>query len=514
MRESSVRRLSLLLCLLLHCGCASNAITMAPPSSDRPWVPQTAADGEIIPGQQTVAGGADKFTLPPNPKAAALPEPYKIDRGHAYTLPELINIAQSNNPLTRTAWNNARQIALAEGIAESAFLPRLSAAVVGGYQTGNHSESALGATLNGNDSLKGTVSTVSLQWLLFDFGERAALVESAKQASVISNIGFTAAHQHLIHAVTVAFYAHAAARARATNMEQTLKNAEAIQAAAEDRYKRNIGTVLEAEQAKQATAQARLFNVQAKGAVQDSYLVLISAMGISPLTPIRIADLPSRRLSPAMVRPVEHVVADALARRPDILAAYAAQRASEADIKAAEAAFMPKLFLTSTGAYNSGALNVSTIPGLSAGDQSTVNIANNRLGATVLGGVTFPLYDGGTRDAILKQAQAKADTAGSTLARTRNEAVEQIVRSDNALRTSLAAYAAAGALKSSAQTTFDAALAAYRKGVGTITAADLAQTQLLQANNTASDAYSQALSSAATLALTMGMAGETSPFQP
>jgi len=505
--RSNLHVTSGLLCSLTLAGCASNAITMAPSSPDQPWKPLTTVDGEIIPGEQAQSDGTEKFILPPNPKAAALPEPYKIKSDHAYNLPELIDIAQSNNPLTRTAWNNARQVALAAGIAESAFLPRLSAAVVGGYQTNQTSESALGLNASGNNSIRGTISTVSLQWLLFDFGERAALVESAKQASVISNIGFTAAHQHLIHAVTLAFYVHAATRARAINIEQALKNAQAVQAAAEDRYKRNIGTVIEAEEAKQATAQARLLTVQAKGAVQDSYLALISAMGISPMTPIKIAQVPLRPLAAAMNKSVDHIVTDALAHRPDILAAYAAQRASEADIRAAEASFMPKLFVSSTGAYNSGALNVSALPGLGTGEQPTLNIANNRLGATVLGGVTFPLYDGGTRDAILKQAQTKADTATSTLARTRNEAVEQIVRSDNGLRTSLAAYAAASALRASAQTMFDAALAAYQNGVGSITAVALAQTQLLQAKNAASDAYSQALSSAATLALATGSIG-------
>ena len=41
-----------------------------------------------------------------------------------------------------------------------------------------------------NETARGTISTVSFQWLLFDFGQRAAIVEAAKQASVISNIGF------------------------------------------------------------------------------------------------------------------------------------------------------------------------------------------------------------------------------------------------------------------------------------------------------------------------------------
>ncbi|HEY0146376.1 MAG TPA: TolC family protein, partial [Methylovirgula sp.] len=137
----------------------------------------------------------------------------------------------------------------------------------------------------------------------------------------------------------------------------------------------------------------------------------------------------------------------------------------------------------------------------------TVNLTNNQLGATVLAGVSVPLYDGGMRLAQLKQAQANSDNAKLALLRTRDEAVRQIVLADNALHTSLAAYSASVQLSSAAQTTFDAALAAYRNGVGSITDATLAETQLLQAQDARSDAYSTALSAAATLALSAGALG-------
>jgi outer membrane protein len=85
--------------------------------------------------------------------------------------------------------------------------------------------------------------------------------------------------------------------------------------------------------------------------------------------------------------------------------------------------------------------------------------------------------------------------------------VRQIVLAENALQTSLAAYSASQTLKAVAQTTFDSALAAYRSGVGSITDLTLAETQLLQAKNASTDAYSTALSAAATLALSSGTLG-------
>ena len=86
-------------------------------------------------------------------------------------------------------------------------------------------------------------------------------------------------------------------------------------------------------------------------------------------------------------------------------------------------------------------------------------------------------------------------------------AVRQIVVAGNTLKTSLSAYSAATALASAAQTTFCAALVAYHNGVGSISDVTTAERQLLEAKNAATDAYSTALSAAATLALSTGTLG-------
>ncbi|MEW6438685.1 MAG: TolC family protein [Pseudomonadota bacterium] len=502
---------ALLICCGL-CGCATSSLDMAPTRPDKPWTPTTQANGEIVPGAKPQPATANaSYVLPSNAELSEPPPPLLLRQDKAYSLAELIDISESNNPATRTAWNAARNVALAEGIAESTYLPRLSASVITGYQTSNGQNTAAGFNLGqAEENAHGTIAVVSLEWLLFDFGERDAIVEAAKQASIISNVAFTAAHQQVIYDVSVAFYQNAAARERLETARESLRNAQNVQAAAESRYKHGVGTVVETAQARQATAQAQLVLVQSSGASNDAYLKLISAMGISPLTKINVASVAGRRLSTPMYGSVEQFIHTALARRPDVLSAFAAQKASEANIRAAEAEFLPKFFVTGNGAYNNGNLDVTAVPAV--GQQlPTVNLTNNQLNATVLGGVTFPLYDGGTRLAALKQAQANADNANLALLRTRDEAVRQIVLADNALHTSLAAYSASVQLTAAAQTSFDAALAAYRNGVGSITDATLAETQLLQARNARSDAYSTALSAAATLALAAGALGSAPP---
>jgi outer membrane protein len=511
-----MRRLAMCIALTFAfplAGCAVSALNMAPDRPDVPWSPATGPDGEIAAGARGPPGlnNNNSYVLPSNSHLAAIPPPASgLERRRPYSLAELIDVAQSNNPATRNAWNDARNAALAAGIAESTFLPLVSAGIVQGWQQFHNEFSSLGGN---NLTGSGTVEVLSAQWLLFDFGERAALVDVAKQASVISNIAFTFAHQQVIYNVSLAFYANAAAQARLVTAVKSFRDAEEVQAAAEDRYKRGIGTVVDVAQSKQATAEARLARVQAEGAAQNSYLALISAMGISPMTRLAIADTSRRRLPPALTAPIERFVSEALARRPDVLTGYATVRASLAGLRAAQAEFFPKVFASGIGTQFSGSLNITAIPGI---DQQLpiVNLPNNQLGlsthqlgGTALVGATVPLYDGGSRAALLEQARDKVDKAETTLTQIRNEAARQIIVARNTLKTSLSAYSAATTLAAAAQTTFNAALAAYRSGVGSITDVTLAERQLLAAKNAATDAYSAALSSAATLALAAGVLG-------
>jgi outer membrane protein len=108
----------------------------------------------------------------------------------------------------------------------------------------------------------------------------------------------------------------------------------------------------------------------------------------------------------------------------------------------------------------------------------------------------------------LEQARGNVDKANVTFTQIRNEATRQIIVARNTLKTSLSAYSAATALAAAAQITFDSALAAYRNGVGSISDVTIAERQLLAAKNTSSDAYSSALSAAATLALAAGALGK------
>jgi hypothetical protein len=166
----------------------------------------------------------------------------------------------------------------------------------------------------------------------------------------------------------------------------------------------------------------------------------------------------------------------------------------------------PKIFLAGTGAYVSGQVGLTAIPGI--GQQlPTLNITGNQWNGTILLGVSIPIFDAHRRANAIQQAKNDEDKAAATLNEVRLNAVREIVSTQISLRSSLAANDAASVSRTAAQTSYDAALDSYKQGVGTVTAAVEAETHLFEAELAESDAYTSALSAAVTLAFATGQLG-------
>lgn len=468
-------------------GCATDALTSAPADPSRPWTPQ---------GAQTPASGKD-FSVPANPAVAEIEAAPQARSDRPYGLPELIDLAQSHNPATRLAWQQARQAALSQGLVEATFLPVISANVVGGrqrVQAGLDDNPLPGVLRAPTTTVGGVTPAVSVQWLLFDFGQRSALRDAAKHNATAANVLFNGAHQKIIFDVTRAYFLYGAARSRTRIAGQTLANAREIEAAAQARMSNGLGNSVEVAQANQQAAQARFNLVQAQGNESAAYQALLGAMGISPMTKLQIRDASGRALAATFEAPTEAAIKEALARRPDVLAAYAATRAARAGVKAAQSEFMPKVFVSGVAASGSNSLSTTGLP--SIGQQGSTT--------GFLVGATMPLYDGGLRAAQLQKAESLADSSDAIFNRVRADAVREIIVAADALRSALASYRAASALAAAANTTWQAASASYRAGTGSITIAAAADNGLLTARQAQADAHAASLVAAANLAFVLG----------
>src|SRR5262249_57706079 len=74
---------------------------------------------------------------------------------------------------------------------------------------------------------------LAVNYLLLDFGGRAAAVEAAGHLSIAGNVAFTAAHQQLIFNVARAYFTLDGADAALRAARQALADAKVVQQSAE-----------------------------------------------------------------------------------------------------------------------------------------------------------------------------------------------------------------------------------------------------------------------------------------
>lgn len=487
-------------CLLLP-ACALNALDSAPAAPSQPWTPAepaSARTAEAAPppvGATMGAAPVRDFGVPAEPAVGVLKPTPDIAPNRAYGLAELIDLAQTQNPSTRLAWQQARQAALAAGMVEATYVPLITANVIGGYQKfTNPLPVTIGNVNQVQSNISGLSPQVALQWLVFDFGQRSALHETARQNSSAANVLFNGVHQKIIYDVSRAYFLYGAARSRVDIAAQTLANSRDILDAAEARLKNGIGNTVEVAQARQQVAQSRFALVQAEGGERDAYQALLGAVGVSPVTAMKVKPATGRNLPENIGTPTEKMIEAALARRPDVLASFSAMKASQSGIAAAQAEFMPKVYLSAVAAGGNTSLSASGLP----------NIGQISSASGVMVGASVPIFDGGLRAAQVQNAESLAAATEATFEKVRDTAAREIVASANTLRSALASYRAASALADAAAVTYDAALSAYKAGVGNISVATAADSGLLVARQARADAHAASLAAAANLAFVLG----------
>ena len=491
------------------CGC-NDTRDLAPASPDTPW-------------QTTTAPGASPQTAPPRtppaaltsgavpgrydlPRDRALPWPDDqptIDAAHAYSLVELIDIAQRTNKQTRIAWEEARQAAISVGISRAAYLPSITVDALGGYQRSvtpfPPGLSTIGPFKLNNSgyiisNTEGIFPSLTMSYLLFDFGGRAATVQAAKQTSFAANVSFTAAHQEVILDVSRSYFELAAADAQGVSAAQSLVNAQLLLDSADDKLRHGEGTVTDVDSARSSVAQARYAIAQAASTRSAALFSLLSAMGAPPDVKLHVA-FPSTRILPRqLATTVQDLMRTALERRPDLLADLAKLRASQAEIASARSDLLPKVLFSAKGSGKYGQISINDFPSSSIrGTEAGVYLD-----------FSWSIYQAGQMRNRIRLAQSAAAEAADTLQQAQEQAMRQVALNYDELATGLVQYNAALETQSAAQTSFASASDSYRHGVATLTQAANAQTALATATSTVAAVHAEVLTTAAALAFATG----------
>jgi outer membrane protein TolC len=509
-------------------GSAALARDAAPPSPNQPWTPPAL--------QAYQAELAEEA-------ARANPDTVQIDPNKVYDLPALIDLAERNNPETRIAWQRAREAAAAVGLSESTYYPYLAASAGAGYaraflpfpslavdqeplvkdlvRASANPQAALQALEKENSNVAlppvsitggGTLivdsvasnATLSLKWLLVDFGQRGDIVEAARQQLMMANVGFNATHQKIVFEVTRDFYELGNARQQVAVATSALRAAQAVEEAVKARLDNGLAIKPEYLQAQQESAQLAFELEAAQGLESDAQVALIDSLGILPTTQIKIADYADKPLPPAPEESVDQLIDLALSQRPDLVMNLANLRAKQAQVRAARADFYPKLAIGAN--VGDATLNTSIADSAYFGGQHSI------YGADV--SVELPIFDGFERTRKLQAAEADLQAAESALAQARDSAVREVWKAYTDFRTALREQDAAAKLLTAAENAYAAVLDSYKNGLSTYPEVVNAERNVIAARSEGHDTRAAIFTTAAALALSIGELAKAPPSPP
>jgi len=479
-RHRSSRGLHRLASLVLA-GCAAYApLASAPPSADRPW------KGEDL---RRVAGG-----LAPA-EGAALPGLVAVDAQKTYELSELIDIAERTNPETRVAWERVRQAAIAAGLAEGAYYPRLSAVATAALAS---VKLPIPETVTSSGEFRADtqflVPTLSLEWLLLDFGRRRASVDAAKALIAEANAGFNAKHQQVVFDVTRDFYALTAARGKRNASQAALDSTRSVEEAVQARKDHGLATRPELLQAQEEAARAAYELEDAIAAEHDTRMALLESVGIGPATPIEIADVSQRPLPPELTESVDEAVDRALTQRPDLIALLASVQAKEAEVRRARAEFWPRLAARGDIGGNLGRLKVDNSSYQGVGDeQYSVGLR-----------FEWELFEGFERRNKVNLAESLQRQAESELEHAKEKTVREVWKAYNDSKVALAKQRAAAALLEASEKAWAATFESYQHGLATFPDVRESERSLAQARSLEQAARAEAWTQAAAFAVSTG----------
>jgi outer membrane protein len=377
-------------------------------------------------------------------------------------LADAIDIALCNNPQTRLSWANAKVAAAQVGVARSAYLPDLNA-------TGTLQRIEI-RDVPSSGGLTEVNGTLSINYLLFDFGGRDATLELARQSLLASDWTHNATLQNVLLNAVQAYYqlyaTQEAVQSAISSEKASLTSLEATRA----RLRAGSATRADVLQAQTAYSQAQLNRTQFEGTAATARGVLANALGLSADRDLRIAQPPDLEAQKVAERAVDELMALAKASRPDLAAAEAQVRAARSNIKVQESVGKPTLSLFGVGSATQANPGPSPITG-AIGVQ-----------------VNIPLFTGYQNTYQILQARSQLELQVASRDKLATDVTLDVWRAYQDLRTQGQSLTTAGELLASAQESYNVALARYKAGVGTIidllnaqSALASAQLQVIQA---------------------------------
>jgi outer membrane protein len=457
-----------LLALSLAAGIVS--AQRAPSSPEKPW-----------PGPTTLPAAPGARTAP-----FVAPDPTKT-----YTLPELINLAEQNNPETRVAWENARVRAAELGVSKASLYPTIAAVAVA--QTTRYN--VFFGPIFYRQTEESYSPALEVDYTIFDFGRRLHEIAISKSNLLAANFLFNDTHRKIIFQVMSAYYRVLNTKGQEDAAEANLKNAQTVQQAAEARLDLGLATLPDVLEARSAAAQADYDLQAAIGASEIAHGDLATALGLSPVGHLQVESIQSLTIPQDLTMTVEASIDRALAQRPDLMQRVAQLRAAHAEVKEAKTAYFPTVTFNGVGGISRTYAEQDQAAGVYSPTQESW---------TARVSLTWDLFDGFARENRVARAKADQKQAAAEVDAIRDQVENQVWTAYSTARTALRQQKAAAALLDAASSSYNAALQSYTYGVRSQIDVVSAQRALAAARTADVSARTQLLTGMAALAFQTG----------
>jgi len=362
------------------------------------------------------------------------------------SLAQLTDLALRNNPRTRLAWATARQEAAQYGLARSATFPRVD----------------LNVTLTRARVVSGTSGAVtpeqnrlfpnfSLNYVLYDFGARAAEVEAQSFRALAASLSQNRVLQEVVFQVEQAYFRLLGVQQLVRTGTQALRNAETTLDATRRRHQAGVATIGDVYRAETAAAQATLNLRRVEGEVAKARGLIAAACGVPIETPLRIQPWSDEVPVDRVKETIDVLVRSATARRPDLAAAQARVKAAQSAVEAAARAGKPTL-------------EFNAQLGRTIFDDGRPRADSNQLALLL----RVPIFDGWRDDYAVRRAQAQVAQAEAARDQLFGQTEADVWQAYYDLQTATSGLTTTATLVQGAEQSSAVAAARYQAGVGNL----------------------------------------------
>jgi len=372
------------------------------------------------------------------------------------SLADVAEAALCNNPQTREAYASARVQAAQVGIAKSAYLPSVNDSASGNLNV------AFPEQFSRNNPYSNLSNNIIATYLLYDFGNRDANLENARQLLQAASATQSSVVQNVLLSAIQAYYQVQAGIAALDAARESERASEESYKAAEARYKAGVATPADKLQAQTLFAQNTLNRITAEGALKTAYGTLANVMGLVANQTLKLAASTTIQPLQNLDQDINSLIEVARIRRPDLIASEAQLKAAQANIEASRAAAKPTVSVAVSNNFQDGHLSLSN---------------NTSLGITL----SIPIFSGYGPTYAIRSAEANAEVKSDQRDQLRLQISLDVWHAYQSLRTANESIRAAAVLVSSAEESSRVALGRYKAGVGNIIDSINAQSALASA---------------------------------